>query len=158
MFKNFIQKSMIVTSWVNWLQSLALLAMRLYLADVFFKSGLTKIQDWSNTLALFTDEYKVPVLPPAVAAVMGAGGELFFPILLVLGLAGRFGAAGLFVVNLMAVLSYPQLFEFECPAAIQSHFFWGSLIALLVVFGPGKISVDHFILKRLGLAPARPQI
>lgn len=153
MFKNAIQKCMIVTRWVDWLQPLALLAIRLYLANIFFKSGLTKIQDWSNTLALFTDEYKVPVLPPAVAAVMGAGGELLFPILLVLGLAGRFSAAGLFMVNLMAVLSYPQLFEFECPAAIQSHFFWGTFIALLVVFGPGKISADHFILKRLGLTP-----
>ena len=84
------------------------LMIRLYVAEAFFKSGLTKIQDWSVTLALFEHEYRVPFLPVPLAAAMGTAGELILPILLALGLAGRFGAAGLLVVNAMAVISYPR--------------------------------------------------
>jgi len=125
-------------------------------SSVFIKSGLVKISDWGGTLALFRDEYKVPLLPPDVAAYVGAFGELVFPVLIVLGLMGRFGAAGLFVVNAMAVISYPQLWGFDCPAAINSHFWWGSILMALVVFGPGQISIDALMLRRLGLA--RPAI
>ena len=52
----------------------------------------------------------------------------------------------------MAVVSYPQLFGFDCPAGINAHFYWGSLLAALVVFGPGKLSIDEWILRRLGSA------
>lgn len=145
-----IERALIVTGLVDRLQPLLLLAARLYVASVFFKSGLVKISDWSATLALFHDEYKVPVLPPDLAAYVGAFGELVFPVLIVLGLAGRFAAAGLFVVNVMAVVSYPQLFQFECPAGINSHAYWGSLLLALVVFGLGPISLDTLILRRLG--------
>jgi putative oxidoreductase len=134
---------------IEMLQPVLLLALRLYIGWVFIRSGLTKIDDWSTTIALFTDEYHVPLLPPAFAAAMGATGELLLSPLLVLGLAGRFAALGLFVVNAMAVLSYPQLFQFECPAAIQSHFCWGTLILLLAVFGPGALSADAWLKRRL---------
>lgn len=129
-------------------QPLLLLALRVFIAWVFIKSGLTKINDWDTTLYLFTEEYSVPLLPPAVAAVMGTLGELALPPLLVLGLAGRFAAAGLFVVNAMAVLSYPALWGFDCPAAIQSHFWWGAGLLLLVAFGPGALSADRLIGRR----------
>lgn len=135
--------------WLEMLQPLLLLAIRIYIAMVFFKSGLTKIHDWDSTLALFSEEYSVPLLPPLVAAVMGTMGELSLPPLLVLGLAGRFAALGLFVVNTMAVLSYPALFEFECPAAIQSHFFWGSALLVLAAFGPGLLSLDALLKRRV---------
>jgi putative oxidoreductase len=147
-----IRRALIVTGMLDRLQPLLLLAARLYVANVFFKSGLVKVSDWGATLALFRDEYKVPLLPPDLAAYAGAFGELAFPVLIVFGLAGRFGAAGLFVVNLMAVVSYPQLFQFECPAGIQSHAYWGSLLLALVVFGLGPISLDALIQRRLGLA------
>src|SRR5262245_1692240 len=91
------------------LQPLAALLARLYVAHVFFLSGLTKLRDWSVTLALFMDEYMVPVLPPEVAAVMGTTGELVLPALLVLGLAGRFAALGLSVMNVVAVLSLAEV-------------------------------------------------
>ena len=130
------------------LQPLLLLALRVFIAWVFIQSGLTKINDWDTTLYLFTEEYSVPLLPPAVAAVMGTLGELALPPLLVLGLAGRFAAAGLFVVNAMAVLSYPALWGFDCPAAIQSHFWWGAGLLLLVAFGPGALSADRLIARR----------
>ena len=86
----------------NWLKPFLLLGIRLYIFYVFFRSGLTKLADWDTTLALFTDEYHVPLLPPALAAVMGAGGELLLSPLFALGIASRFAAVGLFVVNLMA--------------------------------------------------------
>ena len=152
--RTLIQRALLVTSQVDRLQPLGLLALRLYVSGVFLKSGLVKISDWGATLALFHDVYKVPVLPPAVAAVVGAFGELAFPVLIVLGLMGRFGAAGLFVVNTMAVISYPELWSFECPAAIQSHFIWGAILIALTLFGPGKLSIDHLVQRRMGLRPA----
>lgn len=124
---------------------LLLLALRLYLAWVFFKSGMTKIADWDSTLFLFAEEYSVPLLPPAIAAVMGTAGELLLPPLLAFGLAGRFAALGLSVVNAMAVLSYPALFGFECPAALQSHVAWGVGLLGVLVCGPGALSVDHWL-------------
>ena len=153
--KDLVRRALVMTGLVDRLQPLMLLAARLYVALIFFKSGMVKIADWGSTLALFHDEYKVPVLPPDLAAYVGTFGELAFPVLIALGLAGRFGAAGLFVVNVMAVLSYPQLFDFECPAGIHSHYYWGSILAALVVFGPGWISVDALVLRRLGLGNNR---
>ncbi|MEP7246235.1 MAG: DoxX family protein, partial [Gammaproteobacteria bacterium] len=122
------------------LQPLALLAARLYVADVFWKSGWIKFTNWDSTLDLFRDEYHVPVLPPDLAAVAGTFGELFFPALLVLGLFGRFGALGAFAVNAMAVISYAHvLFQEGFEAAIGQHILWGTLLIGLAVFGPGSI-------------------
>ena len=74
------------------LQPAAALAARLYVGQVFFLAGLTKLRDWGTTVALFTDEYRVPWLSPALAAFLGTAGELVLPVLLVLGLGGRLGA------------------------------------------------------------------
>lgn len=126
------------------------LAIRLYVGWQFFKAGLIKIQDWGGTLALFREEYQVPLLPPDLAAVVGTGGELVFPALLFIGLFSRPAALGLFCMNAMAVISYPALFQFECPAAINDHFYWGALILVLVAFGPGRISLDAWLAKKTG--------
>ncbi|MET0334613.1 MAG: DoxX family protein [Rhizobacter sp.] len=123
------------------LQPAAQLAARFYVAQVFFMSGLTKIHDWDTTLALFADEYKVPLLPPNVAAMAGTAGELVLPVLLLLGLGGRFAALGLSVVNAVAVLSLAEI----APAALQQHVFWGSLLLALVLWGPGQWSLDRLI-------------
>jgi putative oxidoreductase len=147
----WIRRGLAVTRQIDRLQPLLLLAARLYVGLVFFRAGWLKIADWSNTLALFRDTYKVPLLPPELAAYAGTFGELFFPALIVFGLAGRLGAAGLFAVNVMAVASYLDLFGFECPAGINSHYYWGSLLLALTVFGPGRISIDELVLRRLGL-------
>ncbi len=121
------------------LQPLFALAVRLYIFRVFFLSGLTKLRSWDSTLYLFSNEYHVPVLPPAVAAVMGAGGELIFPVLLLLGWQGRFAAAGLFVVNLVAVMSYPGLEA----VMIKDHVLWAVLIAYLFFHGVGRWSLSE---------------
>jgi putative oxidoreductase len=143
------------------LQPLALLAARLYVTEVFWKSGWLKVQSWSSTLDLFREEYRVPLLPPDVAAVVGTFGELFFPALVVLGLFGRFGALGLFAVNAMAVISYAHvLFTEGFEAAIGQHILWGALLIGLMVFGPGKISLDAWLERRATtrpLAPATPE-
>lgn len=120
------------------LQGPAALAARLFVGLAFFRSGLTKIADWNTTLALFADEYHVPLLPPDVAAYAGTFAELFFPVLLILGLCGRLSALSLFAVNLMAVLSLTDI----APAALQQHQFWGALLLGLVLWGPGKWSLD----------------
>ncbi len=120
------------------LQPVAALLARAYVAEVFFKSGLTKLRDWDLTLALFQDEYQVPLLPPEVAAVMGTAGELVLPVLLLLGLGGRLGALGLSVVNGLAVVSLAEI----APAALQQHITWGVLLAGLAVFGSGHWSLD----------------
>jgi putative oxidoreductase len=122
---------------------LAALTARAYMAQVFFLSGLTKIRDWDTTLLLFTEEYKVPLLSPGVAAVMGTAGELVLPVLLLFGLAGRFAALGLSVVNVMAVLSLSEI----APAALQQHITWGVLLAVLALYGVGKWSLDCAWLK-----------
>lgn len=134
-----------ISRWPRWLalplreaQSLAQLLARLYVAQVFFMSGLTKLRDWSITLALFEDEYHVPLLPPELAAYLGTGGELLLPVLLVLGLGGRFAAAGLSVMNVVAVLSLAEI----APAAMLGHQLWGCLLVGLLLWGPGRWSID----------------
>jgi len=122
------------------LQALLLLAARLVLAKAFFWAGLTKLRDWDTTLALFHDEYQVPLLPPELAAYAGTGGELLLPVLLALGLGGRFAAAGLFVLNGVAVLSLAEI----APAALMQHQLWGALALWVLVWGPGRLSVDAF--------------
>ena len=127
------------------LQPLALLAARLTVAQAFFLSGLTKLRDWDTTLALFADEYHVPLLPSDLAAVLGTAGELVLPVLLALGLGGRFAALGLSVVNIVAVVSLSEM----APAALNQHVFWGSLLLTVLLWGPGRWSVDAGLLRRL---------
>ena len=132
----------------EWGGSLASLVIRLYVGWQFLKAGMAKLNDWSSTLALFRDEYKVPLLPPDLAAYLGTGGELVLPLLLFVGLFSRPAALALFCVNAMAVISYPQLFSFECPAAINDHFYWGAMLLVVVAFGPGRFSLDALIGKK----------
>lgn len=117
---------------------LAQLLARLYVARVFWLSGLSKLRDWEITLALFQDEYHVPGLPPELAAWLGTGGELVLPVLLVLGLATRLAAAGLSVVNVVAVLSLAEI----APAALLGHQLWGALLLMLLLCGAGRWSLD----------------
>lgn len=129
---------------LNHLQPVAALAARLYVAGVFFSSGLTKLRDWDTTLALFSDEYHVPLLSPSLAAVLGTSGEIVLPLMLALGLGGRFSALGLFVVNVVAVVSLQDI----APAAMTQHILWGSLLATLALYGLGPLSLDSWLKPR----------
>jgi len=117
------------------------LALRLYVANVFWKSGLVKIASWSSTVSLFQYEYAVPLLPPEVAAVMGTAVELLVPVFLVFGLGTRMAAIVLFVFNIIAVVSYPDL----NIVGIKDHYLWGALLLVIIFHGPGKLSLDHLI-------------
>jgi putative oxidoreductase len=131
--------------WPEYLAPLLDLGLRLYLANVFFKSGLTKTKNWDSTLYLFNDVYNVPLLPPEIAAVMATSAELGLSTLLVLGLLGRFSAAGLFILNLVAVISYADLSE----AGINQHISWGILLGVLLITSRGQWSIDAWLENRL---------
>jgi putative oxidoreductase len=136
---------------VGWLEALAPaldLAIRVYVAEVFFRSGLLKIGNWEGTLYLFENEFRVPLLPPEAAAWLGTFAELFFPVFLALGLAARAAAAALFVFNIVAVVSFWHVLS-QNQAALNSHWYWGALLAVTLLHGPGKLSLDHWIWNHL---------
>ena len=121
-----------------------LLATRLWVSWQFLKAGWLKITEWDTTLLLFREEYHVPVLSPTLAAVCGTFGELFFPLLLVLGFFTRFGAVGLLAVNAMAVVSYWHVIGGEgYEAALAQHVLWGYMLAVLLFCGAGALSLDE---------------
>jgi putative oxidoreductase len=130
---------------------LADLAVRFYVAAVFFQSGLTKIANWNSTLALFENEYAVPLLPPHVAALLGTGVELCVPVLLVAGLGTRIAAFVLFVFNIVAVISYPDL----GAAGLKDHQLWGLLLVVAMLHGPGALSLDRVLGRVFGIVGAK---
>jgi len=130
---------------INTIQSafvpLLLLFCRLWVAWVFFNSGLTKIVTWDSTLYLFEYEYQVPILPWQLAAYMGTAAELILPVFVAFGLLTRPMAAILFVFNIIAVVSYPVLWE----QGFFDHQLWGLMILIVVVWGPGPFSIDKLL-------------
>src|SRR5689334_20562206 len=127
-------------------RALLLLGTRLWVSWQFLKSGWLKLTTWDVTLELFRSEYRVPLLPPEAAAVAGTFGELVFPLLLIPGLLSRAAALGLSAVNLLAVISYWHVLGGEgFEAALAQHVLWGYMLALLVLFGGGAISVDSLL-------------
>jgi len=128
------------------LRSVLLLLTRLWVSWQFLKSGWLKLTSWDVTLDLFRNEYQVPVLSPALAALCGTFGELFFPTLLVLGLFTRLGALGLFAVNALAVVSYWHVLGNDgYEAALGQHVLWGFMIAVIAIFGSGAVSLDQLL-------------
>lgn len=126
------------------------LLVRLWVAEIFFSAGLTKIQSWSTTVQLFTYEYSVPFLPPNVAALLGTGAELLFPVLLVLGFGGRLLIFLFFIYNIICVVSYHFLWTPEGSMGLDQHINWGLLLMMLMFHGSGKISLDHWLRKKHG--------
>lgn len=128
------------------LQPLFALAIRLYVGNVFFTSGMIKLGNWAGTLGLFENEYHVPVLPPHLAAILGTAAELGLPVFFVLGLGTRFAAVALFVFNIVAAMSYPDL----STAGLKDHVLWGALMLVILFYGPGRIALDAWIARRFG--------
>jgi putative oxidoreductase len=125
----------------EWLQATALLAVRLWISEIFFMSGLTKIKSWTTTIALFKDEYKVPLLSPEVAAYMATFAELALPVLLILGLMTPLSALGLIGMTLVIEI-------FVYPATTE-HYYWLLLLGILLTHGGGKFGLDYWLLKNL---------
>ena len=122
--------------------SLHQLLFRLAVAGVFLRAGLTKIASWEPTVALFRDEYRVPVLPPELAATMSATFELGCSVLILVGLATRIAT-----LPLLGMLATIQLFVY--PQAWSEHLVWGSILLFLLTRGAGSISLDHVIASAL---------
>ena len=139
--------------WLGVFGSVVDLVIRLEVAQAFFRSGLLKIRNWDGTLYLFYNEYRVPVLSPELAAWLGTFGELLFPPLLAIGLATRFAALSLSIFNLVAVISFWHVLH-DNEAALASHFYWGVLLLVTLTHGPGKLSVDYLIGRRLARSHA----
>lgn len=126
------------------------LSVRIYMANVFFASGKLKFEnylneDWGSTVFLFEEIHPISGLNPNFAAISATAGELILPILLAFGLFGRLGAAGLLIMT--------AVIQFGVPAdyGIQNndHYFWMFLLGMILLKGPGKLSLDHLIMKWL---------
>lgn len=122
------------------------LPARLAVAGIFWRSGQTKVNGWELndfTITLFRDEYRVPLLPPDVAAYAATISEHLFPLLLVIGLASRLSAGALLGMTLVI-----QLFVY--PGSWPDHLIWAVALMIIVLYGPGRISLDHFIRRWFG--------
>jgi putative oxidoreductase len=116
---------------------------RFGMALVFWRSAQSKLASWDTTLTLFREEYRVPLLPPEIAAYLAATVELTTPILLVLGLATRAGAAAMLGMALVI-----QLFVY--PENYPDHLLWAGPLTYLILRGPGVVSLDHLVRRRFG--------
>lgn len=121
------------------------LIIRLFVAEFFFMAGLTKLSNWEQTVLLFEHEYQVPLLTAEIAAFLGTVTEIALPILLLLGLAGRFSAFGLFIFNVVAVISYEFLWTEAGTVGFMQHVYYGVLLLVPMTHGPGWISVDTLL-------------
>jgi putative oxidoreductase len=128
--------------------SILLLAMRISVGAVFFRSGLLKLDSWQFATQLFRDEYRVPLLDPVLAAQITTAVELGVPPLLFVGLATR-----LATLPLLGMIVVIQTFVF--PNAWSDHLLWASALALVLTRGPGALSVDHWIARALHAAARR---
>lgn len=135
---------MAATEQLDRLQPVFALVLRLYVARVFFTSGMIKLGNWTGTLGLFEHEYHVPLLPPHIAAYLGTAAEIGLPVLLALGLGTRAAAFALFVFNIVAATSYPDL----SPAGLKDHILWGAMLLVTLFYGPGKIALDEWLRRR----------
>jgi putative oxidoreductase len=118
--------------------SLLEFGMRLAVGATFFRSGMNKYQSFDSAIALFRDEYRLPLLPPEIAAYMGTTVELAAPVLLVLGIFARLGAAALLVMTLtIQFLVYPGNWP--------EHLMWASILAYVLSRGAGALSIDRLV-------------
>ena len=112
--------------------------LRLAVATVFWNSAMTKLANWNTAVELFIEEYKVPVLPPEIAAYMAASIELTAPVLLVIGLATR--PVALVLLGMTTVIEI-----FVYPQAWPTHIQWAAMLLVLLCRGPGKLSFDYLV-------------
>ncbi|SRR5258706_4757311 len=134
---------------IRWLDgvpySVLAVPLRFAVATVFWNSAMTKLANWDTALALFADEYNVPLLPPEVAAYIAGTIELTTPVLLVLGLLTRPAAAVLLAMTLVIeVFVYPQ--------AWPTHIQWAAMLLVLLCRGAGQLSIDHLLRRRFSAA------
>ena len=123
--------------------SVLAIPLRFAVATVFWNSAMTKLANWDTAIELFTEEYKVPLLPPELAAYMAASIELTTPVLLVLGLLTR--PAALVLLGMTAVIEI-----FVYPQAWPTHIQWAAMLLVLLCRGSGRFSIDYLLARRFG--------
>ena len=128
-------------NFLNRLEPLWWVLLRVWIALVFFKSGLTKIEDFETTIMLFEEEYQVPMLSPYFAALSATFFELVMPVALVLGLATRFAAIPLLIMTVVIQFTYMDHVQ---------HYYWGIVLLGLILHGGGKLSADYLIERKYG--------
>jgi len=132
---------------LHWLDavpySLLAIPLRLAVATVFWNSAMTKLSNWDTAVALFVDEYKVPLIAPEILAYVTVSIELTTPVLLVLGLLTRPTAA--ILLGMTAVIEI-----FVYPLAWPTHIQWAAMLLILLCRGPGRLSMDHLLWRRFG--------
>jgi len=141
MTKNILSLFSLFLTTVSASSHVLLLAMRLWVANIFWKSGILKLNNWDSTLMLFTDEHPVPYLSPQFAALSGTTFELLCPILLTLGLGSRLATLPLLAMTAVIQFTYMQH---------EQHYYWAFLLGAILCFGPGRISADYLIKRRFG--------
>lgn len=130
--------------------ALLALPLRFALATVFWNSALAKLANWQAAVTLFVEEYRVPVLPPELAATLAASIELVTPVLLVLGLFTR--PAALVLLGMTTVIEV-----FVYPQAWPTHLQWAAMLLVLLCRGAGSFSLDALLWRRFGGTPALPE-
>lgn len=123
----------------NCLMPILILFIRIWMARIFWYSGLVKISDWQTTIMLFKDMYKVPMISPQIAAYLTAGSEIICPILLLLGIATRFASVVLLILTMVIQFTYLNQIE---------HIYWMILLSTILCYGGGFFSLDNFIYRK----------
>ncbi len=138
----------------GWLAPILFLGIRLWIASIFFRSGLLKIQDLDGATFLFSEVHPVPFLPPWLAAYLATTIELGCSALLALGLAARLAALPMLAMALVIQFAVGA----HEPAFYQTeHYYWMFLLAVIITQGPGSLSLDHLLKRRFGqLQPDQP--
>lgn len=116
-----------------------LLFIRYWMAQIFWDAGLSKISDWQSTIYLFKYEYKVPLIPPELAAFSATAVELTCPVLLLIGLLSRISATALIFMTAVIQFTYLDLID---------HLYWAILLGVIILNGSGKYSLDYFLYKK----------
>ena len=122
--------------------------LRFAVATIFWNSAMTKLANWDTALSLFSDEYKLPLIPPEFAAYMAISIELSTPILLVLGLMTRVAA-----FTLLGMTAVIEVFVY--PQAWPTHIQWAAMLLVLLYRGAGTLSLDHLLARKFGPSLAR---
>jgi len=147
LFTRLQQFYCLAEKYLSYSHYIADLILKLWVANVFFKSGLTKVESFDTTLMLFEDEYAVPLLSPVFAAYSATLAELILPVMLVIGLGGRLIPFALFIFNIVAAISYPDL----SAAGMQDHYIWGIMLLAIMANGNKTLSLDNFIINKFFL-------
>jgi putative oxidoreductase len=119
------------------------LPLRFAVATVFWNSAMTKLANWDTALSLFADEYRLPLIPPELAAYLAVTIELTTPVLLVFGLMTRFAA-----LVLLAMTAVIEIFVY--PQAWPTHIQWAAMLLVLLFRGAGAVSLDHLLWRKFG--------